>query len=114
MRSLTEVVTELGIGSDAEILRWIEAECIRPEAAGGSYRFQQIDVARLRLIRELDEELALDRDAIPVVMGLLDQLYDLRRRVRALAEALAHEDEAVRRKVLARYRAHLMGEAASS
>jgi chaperone modulatory protein CbpM len=110
MRSLADVAAELGATSDAEILRWVEAECVRPEAQGGGYRFRQIDVARLRLIRELDQDLAVDRDAIPVVMGLLDQLYDLRRRVRALTEALADEDEAVRRKVLERYRARLSGD----
>ncbi len=109
MRSLADVAAELGAGSEAEILRWVEAECVRPEAGGGGYRFRQIDIARLRLIRELDSELAVDSDAIPVVMGLLDQLYDLRRRVRALTEALADEDEAVRRKVLERYRARLTG-----
>ena len=110
MRSLADVAAELGATSDAEILRWVESECVRPEGEGGGYQFRQIDVARLRLIRELDLDLAVDRDAIPVVMGLLDQLYDLRRRVRALTEALAAEDEAVRRKVLARYRARLAGD----
>lgn len=109
MRSLAEVVAELGVGSDAEVLRWIEAECVRPEASGGAYRFRQIDIARLRLIRELDQDLALDREAIPVVLELLDQLYDLRRRVRALALALADEDESTRRKVVERYRRHLQG-----
>ncbi len=109
MRSLADVAAELGATSDTEILRWVEAECVRPEAAGDGYHFRQIDVARLRLIRELDRDLAVDRDAIPVVMGLLDQLYDLRRRVRALTLAVADEDESVRRKVLAAYRARLTG-----
>src|SRR5919205_345074 len=106
MRSLPEVVAELGLESEAEVLRWVEAECLRPEPGGG-YRFRAIDVARLRLIRELDRDLAVDREAIPVVLDLLDQVYDLRRRVRALAEALAEEDEAVRRRVLERWRSGL-------
>ena len=42
-----------------------------------------------------------------MVLDLLDQVYDLRRRVRALADALALEDEAVRRRVLERCRAGL-------
>ncbi len=106
MRSLPEVVAELGLQGEAEVLRWVEAACLRPEPGEG-YRFRAIDVARLRLIRELDRDLAVDAEAIPVVLDLLDQVYDLRRRVRALADALAEEDEAVRRRVLERCRAGL-------
>jgi chaperone modulatory protein CbpM len=106
MRSLPEVVAELGLQGEAEVLRWVEAACLRPEPGEG-YRFRAIDVARLRLIRELDRDLAVDAEAIPVVLDLLDQVYDLRRRVRALADALALEDEAVRRRVLERCRAGL-------
>src|SRR3954468_17285174 len=109
MRSLPEVVAELGLQGEAEVLRWVEAACLRPEPGEG-YRFRAIDVARLRLIRELDRDLALDREAIPVVMDLLDQVYDLRRRVRALALALEAEEEGVRRRVLARCRDGLLRE----
>ena len=119
MRDLADVVAELGLVDEAEVLRWVEAACVRPEPGSGSggsggagraYRFRAIDVARLRLIRELDEDLAIDREAIPVVMDLLDQVYDLRRRVRALTEALAEEPEEVRRRVLGRCRAGLAAE----
>ena len=48
MRSLPEVVAELGLQGEAEVLRWVEAACLRPEPGGG-YRFRAIDVARLRL-----------------------------------------------------------------
>jgi chaperone modulatory protein CbpM len=115
VRGAAEVAAELGLaGGEAEVLRWVEAECVRPDAAdGGGYRFRRVDVARLRLIRELDEDLALDRDAIPLVLGLLDQVYDLRRRARALAAAVADEPEEVRRRVLGRYRVGLRAAAAA-
>jgi chaperone modulatory protein CbpM len=117
VRSIAEVVAELGLAGEAEVRRWVEAECVRPEpagaGAGGGHRFRQIDVARLRLIRELDRDLALDADAIPVVLGLLDQVYDLRRRTRALAQAVAEEPEEVRRRVLGRYRAAVAGGSAT-
>lgn len=104
MRTVAEIVTELDLrGGEAEVLRWVEAECVRPEP-GGERRFRAIDVARLRLIRELEGDLALDREAIPLVLDLLDQVYALRRRARALAEALGAEPDDVRRRVLRRYR----------
>jgi chaperone modulatory protein CbpM len=110
--SVAEVAAELGLAGEAEVLRWVEAECVRPDPSDGGYRFRRVDVARLRLIRELDRDLALDPDAIPVVLGLLDQVYDLRRRARALARAVADEPEEVRRRVLGRYRVVLRGEVA--
>jgi len=110
LRTVQEVVADLALGGEAEVLRWVEAGCVRPEpGAGGGVRFRAIDVARLRLARELDEDLALGPEAVPVVLALLDQVYGLRRRTRALAEALAGEPEAVRRRVLERYRADLLG-----
>jgi chaperone modulatory protein CbpM len=38
---------------------------------------------------ELRESLDINDDAMPVVLSLLDQLYDLRRRFHALGEAIA-------------------------
>ncbi len=111
--SLAEVVAELGLAGEAEVLRWVEADCVRPDPSpDGGRRFRRVDVARLRLIGELDRDLALDPDAIPVVLGLLDQVYDLRRRARALARAVADEPEEVRRRVLGRYRVGLRAAAA--
>jgi chaperone modulatory protein CbpM len=42
----------------------------------------------VRLIRELRDELAVNEEALPVVLSLLDQLYALRRRVRAMGVVL--------------------------
>ena len=42
MRNLADVAAELGATSDAEILRWVEAECVRPEGEGGGYRFRTL------------------------------------------------------------------------
>jgi chaperone modulatory protein CbpM len=64
--------------------RWIVNDWIRPDREMGVYVFQDIDVARVRLIRDLRDDLGVNEDALPIVLLLLDQLYDLRRHVRAL------------------------------
>jgi len=71
--------------------RWIANDWIRPDQDRGCYMFRDIDVARVHLIRELRDELGINEDALPIVLLLLDQLYDLRRHFRKLAS-----DRAVR------------------
>lgn len=50
--------------------------------------FHNIDVARLHLIQGLRHDLRLEEDALPVVLRLMDQLYDARRRLRRLRDAV--------------------------
>ena len=81
------VVTVAGMDR-VEVEHWIELDWVRPAGARGAWMFREIDVARLRLIRELRHELRLEEDALPVVLRLLDQLYDARRRLRRLRDAV--------------------------
>jgi chaperone modulatory protein CbpM len=81
----------------AELRSWIEAGWIRPERGRGGYVFHEIDIARVRLVRDLRRDLAIDREAVPVVLHLLDQLYEMRRRLRALDAAIAAQPAPVRR-----------------
>jgi len=70
-----------------ELRHWIDEGYIRPEAADGEPVFQDIDIERVRLILELRDELAVNEEALPLVLSLLDQVYALRRRLRVLEPA---------------------------
>ena len=84
-----EILSRMVVGlSRADIERWIDNAWIRPEGGPGRYHFQDIDVARVRLIVELRDDLGLDENALPVVLSLMDQLYDTRRQVRRLCSAI--------------------------
>jgi chaperone modulatory protein CbpM len=74
---------------------------------GGERQFQDIDVARLRLIRELRVDLALGDEAVPVVLRLLDQIHALRYRLKCLSDALADQPAEVREAVYTALEAHL-------
>jgi len=90
-------------GLDAEELaRWIGAELVRADGPPGAWRFQEIDVARIRLILELRQELEVEERSLPIVLSLMDQLYDLRRRMARLNEALAEVPAEVRQALLVR------------
>ncbi|MDN3568031.1 chaperone modulator CbpM [Paeniroseomonas aquatica] len=67
-----------------DLRRWIAEGYVRPEAEADAPVFAEIDVERVRLILELRDRLAVDEEALPVVLSLLDQVYALRRRLREL------------------------------
>jgi len=72
-----------------DLERWILLDWVRPDKEDGGYVFQAIDVARVRLIRELLDDMKLNEEAMPVVLVLLDQLYETRRRMREAGRAIA-------------------------
>jgi chaperone modulatory protein CbpM len=74
-------VTISGLDPD-DLQRWIDNAWVRPDGAPGAYHFHDIDVARLRLILQLRDDMGLDEAAMPVVLSLLDQLYETRRQIR--------------------------------
>ena len=67
-----------------DLQAWIAEGHVRPERQGNDLRFTEIDVERVRLILDLRDALAVNEEALPVVLSLLDQLYELRRRLRAM------------------------------
>ncbi len=96
------VIGLLGDLDAAELRRWIEERWVRPETAAEGYLFHEVDVARVRLIRELRHDLAFDDEAMPVVLQLLDQVYALRRRLRAMRDAVEAQPLEVRTALRAR------------
>ncbi|MDR3372409.1 MAG: chaperone modulator CbpM [Ancalomicrobiaceae bacterium] len=72
--------------------RWIENDWIRPDRDQDTYLFQEIDVARVRLIQELRDDLGIGEEALPIVLLLLDQLYDLRRQMRRFEPGSCRDD----------------------
>ncbi len=79
-----------------ELLRWVENRWVLPERQGGSWVFRDVDIARVELIFEIRREWALDDEAIPLVLGLIDQVYELRRQLRRLCEAVEAQPTEIR------------------
>jgi chaperone modulatory protein CbpM len=71
-----------------ELTRWVENRWVLPERHNDSWVFHEVDVARVELILEIRREFAIDDEALPLVLGLLDQVYELRRQLRRMCDAL--------------------------
>lgn len=101
---MREEVEILGLFSELrrETLHvWIERGWLAPVCGCDGYVFREIDVARLRLIVEFRTELALDDDAMDVVLPLLDQVHGLRRELNRLAEAVNAQPHDVQARISA-------------
>ena len=82
-------VTQLVRGVDVETLQvWVAQEWVRPRRQAGEPIFEEIDVARVRLIVELRDGMDVGEPAIPVVLSLLDQLHATRATMRRLVDVL--------------------------
>jgi chaperone modulatory protein CbpM len=85
-----------------ELTTWIEHRWVRPQAEeGGVWSFQDIDIARVRLIYDLRRHLDTPEETLPVILSLVDQVYDMRRRLNAVSRALETQPEEVRTALLA-------------
>lgn len=96
-----EALARLLPGTDAvEITAWIERGWVQPEQEGERWVFQEIDVARMQLIRDLRQNMALDDEAVPVVLSLMDQVYSLRDQLRTVLKVLESQPAELRQTVL--------------
>ena len=79
-----------------ELARWIENRWVLPERHHETWVFHEVDVARVELILDIRREFAVDDEAMSLVLGLLDQVYSLRRQMRRLCDALEQQPPEVR------------------
>jgi len=88
MIGLDELTGRFAALDRVELTRWIENRWILPDEAGGRWVFHEVDIARVELILEIRREFAVDDDSMALVLGLLDQLYSVRRQMHRLCDAL--------------------------
>lgn len=88
-----------------ELRRWVEESWVQPDIGEDeAWLFDEVDVARVRLIRDLRHRLDTPEETVPVVLSLLDQVYDLRRALNAMTQAVCEQPDAVRDAVLSSLR----------
>ena len=102
MIPLQAVVARFPEVAPGELALWVERCWVRAERdPDGVWRLTEMDVARVRLLVELRVTLEVTEDLIPLVLSLIDQLYDARRTIRGLLAALDEQPAPVREAVLA-------------
>jgi chaperone modulatory protein CbpM len=96
-------VVEAIAGLDSDTLdHWIAIGWVLPAGHGERVGFDDTDVARVRLILEIRDELRIDDESVPVILSLLDQLYSTRRALRDVLAAITQESPDVRTSIQSR------------
>lgn len=84
-----------------QLVRFIEADFVKPERYDHGYQFRRVDIARLELLCDLSHDLDLDETALAVVISLIDQLHAVRQERATLARALNALPDDLRARILA-------------
>lgn len=101
MMRLEELVDEIADLQRGDLEAWIRDELVAPTEESGALHFTQMECARIRLICTLRYELEVEAETLPVVLSLIDQLYETRQQLRALAAAVTGQDRTVQDAIVA-------------
>ncbi|MFO7757869.1 MAG: chaperone modulator CbpM [Roseovarius sp.] len=83
-----------------ELRLWVRQGWLRPAQGEAGPVFDELDIARIRLLCDLRKEMSLPDDAVPVVLTLLDNLHQTRRELRTLTRAIEQQPRDVRHAVV--------------
>ena len=98
MMRVEDLVAAISALQRSDLEAWIRDALVAPEAE--TQLFGEMECARVRLICTLHYELEIDAGTLPVVLSLIDQLYDTRQRLLSLTAAVAAQDKTVQAAII--------------
>lgn len=101
MISIEDLVTAISALQRGDLETWIREELVLPKQEAGALFFTDMECARVRLICTLHYEIDIEADTLPVVMSLVDQLYNTRQRFQSLTAAVAAQNKNVQAAIIA-------------
>jgi chaperone modulatory protein CbpM len=101
MTSLDELLRLNGRLTTVHVERWVARGLLRPIGDADTWSFEQVDVARARLLSELVEEVGFDDDTMEAIVALVDQVHTLRDQLNLLARAIGQQPPATRDAIAA-------------
>lgn len=104
MTTLDELLSLHGRLTAMHVERWVARGLLRPvagsmEGRGDAWTFEQVDVARVRLLAELGDDIGLDDDTVEAIVGLVDHVHTLRSQLGLLAQAIAQQSPETREAI---------------
>ena len=99
--TLRHVALEFGLAAE-DLEGWVDRHWIRPLNSQGEFVFDDADRARVRMIVDFHHDLAIDDEAMPVVLDLVDRLHAARAVLRSALQCVAELPEASQSSILHR------------
>lgn len=93
------VVTRVKRMTLRDLRLWVREGWVQPAQGESGPIFDDLDVARLRLLCDLRKDMAIPTDVVPAVLTLIDHLHKTRRDLRLLADALEEQPVDVRHAI---------------
>jgi chaperone modulatory protein CbpM len=87
-----------------EVLDWIARGWVLPAGEPPDLEFAEIDVARIRLVRDLRHGMGVELESIGLVLSLFDQVHTLRHYFVAVVAAAEQQPAPVREALFAALR----------
>ena len=101
MMNIDELVAAISSSAPQRSRSWIREDLVTPQHDAERFNFTEMECARIRLICSLHYDIEVDADTLPVVLSLMDELYDTRQRLLSLSAAIAAQDESIQAAILA-------------
>ena len=101
MMRVDDLVEAISALQRSDLEAWIRDELVTPQHEAETPLFTDMECARVRLICTLHYELEIDAETLPVVLSLLDQLYETRQRLLSLTAAVAAQNQTVQAAIIA-------------
>jgi len=99
MTTLDELLREHRRLTAVHVERWVARGLLRPTGSIDAWSFEQVDVARARLLAELIDEMGFDDESVETVVDLVDQVNTLRRQLDLLGRAIAEQPDVTREAI---------------
>jgi len=80
---------------------WVEAGWLMPQRDEEAADFSDADLARAQLIRDLQHDMGVNEEAIPIILDLIDQVHGLRQMLREVATAVCTQPDEMRQRIVA-------------
>jgi chaperone modulatory protein CbpM len=90
--SKQEFLSLSGMGHDT-LNTWIEEEWLVPSGTSLELSFTEVDIARARLVRDLQVDFGVNDEGVGVILNLVDQMYGMRRALMELRRTVRTTSE---------------------
>jgi len=90
--------------SAVQLRVWVAQEWVKPAQSESAAAFNDADLARIQLLHLLDNQLDVGREAIPIILSLIDQVHGVCEKMQVISDAIDAQPDDIRTEILERVR----------